>query len=173
MILRGLLPGQRVRAQLEYLMMNIMKAAFACICLSVTWPFKHSLSSHLSLSQAFRSSEQRKEMLAEKKKKQRGGWGWGESEGMAVRLLNKSWFRYTRFWYTLWLVYFDLLPALRGSLRWMEMWRDALAMRLLIYSSGYLESVVRWFEKSNTVNVEYHPWRTGEIVVRQDLVNGK
>lgn len=82
MILRSLLPGQRVRAQLEYLMMNIMKAAFACICLSVTWPFKHSLSSHLSLSQAFRSSEQRKEMLAEKKTTTRGvGLGWERGNG--------------------------------------------------------------------------------------------
>ena len=105
------------------------------------------------------------------KKKTKRGWGRGESKGTPVRLFNKSFFRYTRFWYTLWLIHFD------SSCHHKEVHYYTLIGNVMLwqwgYTSGYLGSVVKWFEISNMDNVEYHLWRTVEIVLRLDLVKRK
>ena len=91
---------------------------------------------------------------------------------MPVRLFNKSFFHYTRFWYTLWLIYFDSSCHHKEVhyYTWLEMWCSSNEVTHQVIFSG---SVVKWFEISNMDNVEYHLWRTVEIVLRLDLVKRK
>ena len=107
-----------------------------------------------SLFQAFRSWGQRKEMWAEKRTTTTRGWGRGESKGTAVRLLTKarssipdSGIPYD----------WSILTALVSTKRFIKLIGN-VTREQWDHTSGYLESMVKWFEISNTINVEYHPY---------------